>query len=195
MFGKRRSAQQVETPVEVEDPSRPWTIDAETGLGNYRQLNEILRREIARSLRYGNGNALAVFDVRVAGFRPTGERPDPPSPAQFVADVLLREAREADVVCRLDLTHFVVLLLEAGLDGSEQFIHRVRTAISHAPYSRNTNGSGIYARTWAGCVGWRPGLATPAVYLDAAMEALERTRAGYFTRESLFEEPVPSPNA
>ncbi|MBE7519894.1 MAG: diguanylate cyclase [Thermoflexaceae bacterium] len=186
MFGKRRNARGEAAPAEIEDPSRPQTRDPETGLGNRRQLSDLLRREIARCLRYGDASALAVFDVRVAGFRPTGERPEPPSPASFVASILVDEARASDAVYRLDLTHFVVFLIEAGDEGCEQFTHRVRTAISRAPFTRNTNGSGIYVRAWAGWAAWQPRLTTPAAYLTAAMEALERTRSGMDAQEKLF---------
>lgn len=186
MFHKRRDLQPEVQPSEIEDPTRPKTIDAETGLGNHRQMNDLLRREIARGMRYGDRSALTVFDVRVAGFRPTTSEPEPPSPARFVADVLVREARESDVVCRIDLTHFAVFLTEADAAGGELFVQRVRTAVSRSPYARNVNGSGIYARAWAGCVGWDPNLATPAAYLAAAMDSLETARAALHAQESYF---------
>lgn len=186
MFGKRRDSRNVEEPGEAEDPTRPQTVDGETGLGNHRQMNDLLRREIARGMRYGDRSALAVFDVRVAGFRPSGAEPEPPSPAEFVAEVLVREARESDVVCRIDLTHFAVFLTEADAAGGELFVQRVRTAVSRSPYARNANGSGIYARAWAGCVGWDPNLTTPAAYLAAAMDALELARTALHAQETYF---------
>lgn len=186
MFGKRRAPAPVEQTGETEDPTRPQTIDGETGLGNHRALNDLLRREIARSMRYGDRSSLAVFDVRVVGFRPSEEEPEPPSPAKFVARTLLQEAREADVVARIDLTHFVVFLTESDEAGCEQFMNRVRTAISRGPYARNVNGTGIYARAWAGCVGWAEDLTTPSAYLGAAMEALEYSRRGHEAERTFF---------
>lgn len=187
MFGKRNASKlQAAPPDLAEDPSRPQTIDAETGLGNHRQLNDLLRREIARAMRYGDRSTLVVFDVRVVGFRPIPGEPEPPSPAPFVARVLLQEAREADVVARLDLTHFVVFLTESDEAGAENFMERTRTALSRAPFTRNLNGSGIYVRAWAGCAGWQPEHTTPAAFLAAAMEALERTRPDYQAAHNFF---------
>ncbi len=187
MFNKRRPDTPVEIPPDsVEDPTRPQTIDGETGLGNHRQLNDLLRREIARSLRYGDRSAIVVFDVRIVGFRPSESEPDPPSPAAFIARTLLHQARESDVVARLDLTHFVTFLTESDADGAEIFMERVRTAISKSPYARNANGSGIYARAWGGYIGWHAELTTPAAYVAAAMEALERTRPEYRAADAYF---------
>ena len=187
MFSKRKAEPLAATSVgTVEDPSRPETVDAETGLGNHRQFNDLLRREIARGMRYGDRSALVVFDMRVAGFRPTQEEPDPPSPARFVASTLIKQARETDVVARLDLTHFAVFLTESDADGADIFMERVRTAISKAPYARNINGNGIYARAWGGYVDWRPEFTTPATYVGAAMDALDRARAAHVAAEDRF---------
>jgi PleD family two-component response regulator len=89
-------------------------------------------------------------------------------------------------VARLDLTHFVTFLTESDADGADIFMERVRTAISKAPFARNLNGSGIYARAWGGYVGWQPEYTTPAAYVAAAMEALERSRPEYRAADAYF---------
>jgi len=187
MFGKRgQDTRAATSPDDVDDPTRPQTIDGETGLGNHRQLNDLLRREIARSLRYGDRSAVVVFDIRIAGFRPTDADADPPSPARFIAKTLLQQARDSDVVARLDLTHFVTFLTECDANGAEIFMERVRTAISREPYARNLNGSGIYARAWGGKVDWQPEYTTPAAYVAAAIDALERSRPEYRAADQYF---------
>jgi len=191
VFGRRKDVPPQAAPSEeVDDPTRPQTIDGETGLGNHRQLNDLLRREIARSQRYGDRSAIVVFDVRIVGFRPTDAEPDPPSPATFIARTLLQQARESDVVVRLDLTHFVTFLTESDARGADIFTERVRTAISSAPFARNLNGNGIYARAWAGYVDWQPEYTTPASYVAAAMDALERSRPEYRSAEAHFAGPA-----
>lgn len=165
--------------VAAEEPTGPHVIDSESGLGNDRELYELLRREIARSRRYGDRSTLVVFDIRVVGYEATPEAPLPPSPAKFVAETLLSCIREADFVTRLDMTHFVVLLTECDREGARQFAERARTRIASAPYARGQNTGHIYARAWAGYASWDPSIAKPEEYLSAAMAEFERTRPQY----------------
>jgi GGDEF domain-containing protein len=160
------------TPIES-------VVDAESGVGNDRELYELLRREIARSRRYGDRSTLVVFDIRVVGYRPTPEAPLPPSPARFVAETLLECIREADFVTRLDMTHFVVLLTECDREGARMFAERARTRIASTPYARDGESGHIYARAWAGFASWDPSITRPEEYLSAAMTEFERTRPQY----------------
>jgi GGDEF domain-containing protein len=154
-------------------------IDGESGLGNDRELYELLRREIARSRRYGDRSTLVVFDIRVVGYKATPEAPLPPSPARFVAETLMGCIREADFVTRLDMTHFVVLLTECDRDGARMFAERARTRIASTPYARDHDNGHIYARAWAGYASWDPSITKPDDYLSAAMAEFERTRPQY----------------
>ncbi len=167
-------------------PSRPekpaagaLLLDTESGLGNDRELYELLRREIARSRRYGDRSTLVVFDIRVVGYKPRANAPLPPSPARFVAETLLQCAREADFVTRLDLTHFVVLLTECSRDGARAFAERARTRIASTPYARDEESGHVYARAWAGYASWDLAITKPEEYLSAAMTEFERTRPQY----------------
>jgi GGDEF domain-containing protein len=166
-------------PTRAEKPAGRLLLDAESGLGNDRELYELLRREIARSRRYGDRSTLVVFDVRVVGYRPRADAPLPPSPAHFVAQTLLGCIREADFVTRLDMTHFVVLLTECNRDGARAFAERARTAIASTPYSRDDQSGHVYARAWAGYASWDPSITKPEDYLAAAMTEFERTRPQY----------------
>ena len=171
MFGKRREEPEPGPPGQQQQAAA--LIDPETGLPNHRQLIEILRREIARSLRYGDRSALVVFDVRIVGFEPSPDCPYPPSPARFVAAALLGAARDADVVARIDMTHFAVFLTESDYSGAQTFSSRARTALSTSPYARTEDMRGLYVRAWAGCGSWDPTFRDPAAYIRAAFEDLE----------------------
>lgn len=166
---------------------RPSVTDPETGLPCPPQLNELLRREIARSQRYGDRTALAVFDIDVATFTPDAAHPVPPSPARHVAATLLESAREADIVARIDTTRFVVMLTESDEVGAAQFAERTRTRLGTQAFARAADGHGIYIRAWAGWARWDPGFETPADYLAAAMDNLEKTRPGYEREQSWYK--------
>ena len=166
--------------------TRTAAIDPETGLPCPPQLEELLRREIARSQRYGDRTALAVFDVQVTGFKPDEEHKLPPSPAKHVAASLHECAREADIVARLDDTHFVVMLTESDANGAGQFAERTRTKLGTMPFARAADGNGIYVRAWAGWARWDPEFKTPAGYVQAALSQLEATRSQYEHEHSWF---------
>lgn len=159
------------------DSGSPTLVDAETALPNRRQFLTLLQRDIARGLRYGDQMALAVFGISIAGFTPTTAEPYPPSPAREVADILLTVARQADLVARLDMARFVVVLVECNERGAEIFGERTRTKLSTKPYARDSAGKGIYVRAWSGAAIWRPDFASAEEYLDAAIERMERSRS------------------
>lgn len=161
-------------------------VDVETGLPCPPHLLQLLGREIARSQRYGDRTALAVFDVRITGFTPDEAQTEPPSPAPYVAASLLESARASDIVARLDASRYVVLLSESDDAGASQFAERTRTALGTSPFARDAEGRGIYVRAWAGWVRWQPEFTTPEAYIHAATAELERTRRGYETEQSWY---------
>ncbi len=167
------------TAVAPLKPEPMSVVDAESGLGNDRELYELLRREIARSRRYGDRSTVVVFDIRCVGYQPTPERPLPPSPARHVGEALMSCIREADFVARLDMTHFVVLLTECDREGARMFAERARTRIASTPFVRDEQSGHVYARAWAGYASWDPSVTRPEEYLQAAMSEFERTRPQY----------------
>lgn len=180
MLGRKRQTQVMESAGNT----RLEAVDPETGLPCPPQLMELLRREMARSRRYGDRTALAVFDVRVTG--DAAAEGELPSPATHIAASLVESAREADIVARLDLTCFVVMLTESDDVGAAQFAERTRTKLGTTPFAQREDGHGIYVRAWAGWARWEPGYETPERYLEAAMAELERTRPGYEAQQSWF---------
>jgi diguanylate cyclase (GGDEF)-like protein len=183
VFRKKQST----TAVAPGQRREAAAIDPETGLPCPPQLTELLRREIARSQRYGDRTALAVFDVHVTGFTPDALHPKPPSPARHIAASLVECAREADIIARIDETHFVVMLTESDDNGAAQFAERTRTKLGTMPFARAVDGKGIYVRAWAGWERWNPSFQSPKEYLDAAMKQLQATRPSYEREQSWFK--------
>ncbi|MCC7365849.1 MAG: diguanylate cyclase [Dehalococcoidia bacterium] len=183
-----RVAQRFAPVVVTEVRENPVTtlIDGESGLGNARQLEEVLHREIARSVRYGDRSALGVFDIQVGGFNPVTPGDQPPSPARYVAQTLVNSVREADTVLRLDRTRFVVLLAECPQEEGEKLVARLRTQLSTTPYGRNADGSGIYVRAWGALAEWDPAYRSPETYMRAALIKLEESRGEYEAAQVWF---------
>jgi len=161
-------------------------VDQETGLPNSTQLYDLLRREIARSLRYGDRAALAVFDVRITGYHPAPGVPAPPSPAHYVASTMLQAARTSDIVARIDTTHFAVVLTECTDDGAVLFSDRLRTRLGTMPFAHTDEGKGIYVRAWSGVAHWNASLETPEEFTALALQNLENTRRGYESAQAYF---------
>jgi hypothetical protein len=148
------------------------------------RFEEALEKEIARGLRYGSKSALALFEVDLAEKSSDGP---PPSPANFVAGILLDAARTSDMVARVSPTLFAVLLIEAEDAGAKQFTERVRTKIGSSPFARRQDGSGIYARAWAGVTSWDASLDSVEAYARAAERALATTYRGYEAAQDWFK--------
>lgn len=179
MLGKLKKRDQSAS----NEPSLDGELDAETGLPNAAGFEDVLSRQIARDLRYGSTSALALFEVAVA------ERPVDgplPSPAPFVADVLRKAVRGADVVARVAPTLFAVLLIEATSEGAAQFTERARTRIGSSPYARRPDGGALYARAWAGVAPWTPAYQSVEQYAQASERALMATYKGYEAAQEWF---------
>ena len=156
-------------------------IDPETADGPARFEDALDKRSHARSLRFDS--ALALFEVAVAEDPSNGPIP---SPAKFVAQVLRKAARASDVIARVSPGLFAVLLIEAHGEGAKQFTERVRTGIGSNPYARRLDGSGLFARAWAGVALWDPSFDSVEAYAGAAEKALSSTFRGYEAAQEWF---------
>ena len=177
------------TPVaQLREPAcLPELLDTETGLAGPELFMDLLQRDIERSLRHGNEMTLMVFDVVIAGFKPTADEPEPPSVAKAVAAVLRDVARRSDIPARLGEFRFAVLLTSAEQPGAEQFSERVRTRIGTNPYARDLAGNAVHARAWAGATAWEPQYEDAAAYIAAAVQNMDETRSGYEHVQSWFK--------
>ena len=109
--------------------------DPLTGLCNRRALDEKLRQEVDRAVRYGTVLTCVMIDLD--NFKalndehghPTGDR----VLAQF-AELLRREQRSVDVVARYGGEEFVVLLPETGTSGARLFAERILRRVAATPF-------------------------------------------------------------
>ena len=72
-----------------------------------------------------------------------------------------------------------MLLIEAEDEGAKQFTERVRTRIGSNAYARRADGTGLFARAWAGVASWEPTFDSVEAYARAAEHSLASTYRGY----------------
>lgn len=180
MLGRRKKE---EAEARREADYARLEVDPETKLMGPVRFEEHLQQEIARGLRHGSASALALFEIDIAESAEDGPLP---SPAKFVAHVLRKAARRSDVVARVSPRLFAVLLVEAHDEGAKQFTERVRTNIGSNPYARRPDGSGLFARAWAGVAPWEPAFDSVGAYAEAAERALASTYRGYEAAQAWF---------
>jgi diguanylate cyclase (GGDEF)-like protein len=113
--------------------------DALTGLYNRRALGEMLRRELARSVRYGAPVSMLLVDVddfkrinTVCGHA-GGDRV-----LVRVAEVLEENVRDVDFVARIGGDEFFVLLPDADRHGAERVANRLLEAVRRASFPSGT---------------------------------------------------------
>ena len=129
-----RLAEQIAThQQELDELSRQLqqsaSIDDLTGLFTARVFREVLLREVQRARRYRRLLALIVFDVddyrRLvddAGAR-EGERV-----LKELAQIVPGRVREVDIMCRLDVDEFAVILPETPIQRAVMVAERIRSA-------------------------------------------------------------------
>lgn len=160
-------------PVEpIAEDASDWQ-DPETGLAGVRDFRATITRELARSRRYGEVNALVLIEV-VPVTTPGMGVDTLPSPGPFVARILRKAARETDAIARLDHNHFGVLLAGCNATGCQEFVHRLRTALGRSPYGQTADGHWVFARTRAGWATTEDGIEDVAQYVRTALKDMAR---------------------
>jgi len=145
--------------------------DELTGLLNMRAFNNILKREIARAMRYSQPLTLVMIDVD--GLKQvndlyghsTGNRL-----VQAVAHALQHCIRVSDVLARYGGDEYVILMTHTGLDNARACAERIRSTITNT--ALNANGRYIGVTASIGLASFPEGVDEPAAVLDKADVAL-----------------------
>ncbi len=144
--------------------------DPVTGLYNSRYLEERIRAEFKRALRYGA--PLSVAGLSLEGFREAAQNAPVPglSFPREVASFLLRFARANDVVTDTGSCHFAIILPDTPKKGAVIFAHRLLEAIRRAFPGKNLQPSfGVASYPYDGVKGEQN-------LLDLMRRAVERAR-------------------
>jgi two-component system cell cycle response regulator len=111
------------------------TTDGLTGLKNHRYFQEIIGKSIASASHYPYAVSLIMLDVdHFKQYNDTYGHPAGDEVLRTVADILMSNARENDVVARYGGEEFVVLLPRTSAEASIQVAERFRKAIEAHPW-------------------------------------------------------------
>ena len=143
--------------------------DPLTGAFNRRGFADVFERELARSLRSGNGLALALIDLdNFKHLNDTLGHQAGDDALVHLVSVLRSAMRPSDVLCRFGGEEFVILLPDTSLADAEAAISRFRQEFAgHALPGRDcclTFSAGVVAQTPAETLDTLIGRADAATY-------------------------------
>lgn len=106
------------------------TTDSLTGLYNRRALNEMLKHEIDRAMRYENDLSLVLCDIdKFKRINDTFGHTAGDRALLAVAMVLQQTLRRSDIVGRYGGDEFMIILPETSLAGAKKLAEKVRHAV------------------------------------------------------------------
>ena len=150
--------------------------DDVTGLYNRRFFATRLEDEVSRYSRFNQPLSVVMLDID--GFKAVNDELGHAAgdeTLRIVANVLQRQSRNIDVICRYGGDEFAVLLLETGKDGALLYAERVRRQIEAAAFG---HGRAITVSLGVTCLPEDVG-PVPADIISASNWALdEAKRAG-----------------
>lgn len=153
------------------------SIDDLTGLFSARVFYEYLPREIHRAERYGRPVSLVLFDVddfsrlvdlcgTVQGDRALAE----------LAQVIPGQVRGVDIMCRLEVDEFAVILPETPTLHAVSVADRIRAAAEeHSAFAHDVRASGA-VRVSAGVAGFPDDASTAEELVTRAREACQHAK-------------------
>ncbi|WXL26125.1 diguanylate cyclase [Ectopseudomonas mendocina] len=119
----------------LEEQRQKALIDPLTGLSNRAGWNERLEIEMARLQRYGGELLMAILDIdyfkRINDSygHQAGDKV-----LRIIASELAKRLRKTDFIARFGGEEFVILLPSTPLEGGEQLLQSLRSAIEQCPF-------------------------------------------------------------
>jgi len=151
------------------------THDALTELYNRRHFNEMMDKEIARTMRHHRPLSLCIVDVDL--FKPVNDRYGHISGDEVlrqIAQLIRRHARNDDVTGRIGGEEFAVLLTECDTDAAFAFAERLRTAVADIRFV--VGGDQLQITISIGIAALSPNADTRSRLMAAADGALYRAK-------------------
>lgn len=148
------------------------STDGLTGLRNRRDFEKRLMEEVRESVRYGKPLSVVMLDVdKFKEYNDSFGHPAGDEVLRRVAHVLVREARDVDLVARYGGEEFAILLPDTRKEGAVVLCERFRTAIERNEFPNRAITASF------GCAEIGPGRETPFDLVEAADRALYDAKA------------------
>lgn len=132
------------------------TRDGLTRLFNHRIFQERLEEEVKRSIRYGSEVTLVLLDIdHFKRCNDTYGHPFGDTVLVGVAEMLVREVREIDIVARYGGEEFAVVLVETSGPGARACCERLRQRMEELNFE--CNGERVSVTGSFGVAAWSDG--------------------------------------
>ncbi len=148
------------------------THDGLTGLYNHRTFHKLLEDELARAKRFNRPVSLLMLDLDHFK-RVNDEHGHLAGDAilKGLSDLLTRQARAIDRVCRYGGEEITIILPEADTDGAAGIAERLRVAVGQEPFDIG-EGRAIHIAVSIGLASWPAQAATAEALVSAADSAM-----------------------
>jgi diguanylate cyclase (GGDEF)-like protein/PAS domain S-box-containing protein len=161
--------------------------DGLTGLFNHRTFYSLLTDETVRAQRFNHSLSLLMLDIdHFKGVNDTHGHPVGDVILKGLSDLLMKQARAVDSVCRYGGEEFAVILPEATAAAAAKIAERLRGAVEHCPF--DIGGGALIAITVSIGVSTFPQQASsPEGLVKAADVALYAAKQSGRNRVSRYE--------
>lgn len=150
--------------------------DDVTGLYNRRFFATRLDEEVSRYCRFAHPVSVVLLDVdRFKAVNDERGHGAGDETLRGIGDILRRNSRSLDVICRYGGDEFAVLLPETGKEGALLYAERVRQAIERAAFP---HGRAVTVSAGVGCLPEDTGPVPEDVVTTADWALYEAKRAG-----------------
>jgi diguanylate cyclase (GGDEF)-like protein len=162
-------------------------VDALTRLLNRRRLDEDLKAECKRCLRYGRPLAFVMLDVdHFKAFNDCHGHPKADQALQAVADMITGCVRTTDTAYRYGGEEFCVVLRETNAEDALHFAERLRQRIER----RFESGELVGITASFGVAEFSPETPTPRALVEAADAAMYESKHAGRNRVALSSRPL-----
>lgn len=154
-----------------EEAKRMSVTDGLTGLVNYREFYQCVRRELERAKRYRRTISLLMIDLDdFKKFNDSFGHLAGDKALQKVADLLRRNARASDIVARYGGEEFGVIMPESTPSGALMLAERIKTEIANTDFMPQVPG-GVHITVSVGIYSNEDGQISEDQFVNFADEA------------------------
>jgi diguanylate cyclase (GGDEF)-like protein len=170
--------------------------DELTGLANRRRLTTELEREVRRSARHERAFAILMLDVdHFKRFNDTWGHPAGDALLKRLSGVLRECVRDVDTVARYGGEEFLVIMPETTPADAAKVAERIRAGVEQDRFTPEGGNAEVHATVSVGCAAFPEHAKTADTLVEAADQALYRSKQSGRNRVSVAGEPAPKRKA